>query len=147
MSTPFITKLERVICDKYERYISLKFRIQVEKLLNDRLREHAANIIQYVYRDYKNRIKYKNILFSLLEERLYNKCAYRIQKLYRNYVKHNLIAKGDHDKDHQRSLDRIDDRSSQISSLRNINREQFDNMSLGATLSDELSKLDFGITN
>ena len=141
MSTPFIIKLKEVICDKYERFISLKFRSEVESLLHERIREHAANVIQYVYREYKNRILYKNIMESL-QERLNNECAYRIQRVFKNYVKQNKKPneqKCDNKREEMRVYHRSHDR--------NQYRQKSDEMSLDKILSHELSRLSFGITN
>ena len=70
MNTPFIIDLKEVIGNKYERIISAKLRTKVERLLHERIKDYSANVIQYAYRNYKNRIFYKNIVESFLQERL-----------------------------------------------------------------------------
>ena len=142
MSTPFIIKINEVICDKYERFISLKFRSEVERILHERIREHAANVIQYVYRDYQNRVFYNHIIEPLLQERLNNVCAYRIQKMFKNYVRQNKKPKEkkcDDKREEMRVYDRCHNRhKSDTTSLK---------MSSEKTLSYELSRLHFGVKN
>ena len=118
-----------------------KLRTKVERLLHERIKDYSANVIQYAYRDYKNRVFYNHIIESLLQERLNNECAYRIQKVFKNYVKQNKKPKEqkcDDKREEMRVYHRSHDRIQ--------NRHKSDEMSLEKTLSHELSRLNIGIT-
>ena len=124
MNTPFIIDLKEV----------------------ERIKDYSANVIQYAYRNYKNRIFYKNIVESFLQERLIifnNECAYRIQNFFKKYIIQNKKLKEEKCNDNDK---REEMRVFHRSHNRSDNRHKSDEMSSEKTLTYELSRLNFGIT-